>query len=78
MQKSKNRVEIKIPNGLNPVYCNSCRAFIGYEFIRKGYSIILCKKCKAWNILIGRNTDIEKVKSKVDKFLDDLYKIKNS
>jgi len=71
--------KLKVAIGdLSPVYCSACRRFLGYESIKKGYALIYCKNCKAWNVIVGRSTNAEKVDKTVKEFLANLTRVRQA
>ena len=57
---------------ISPVYCSACRRFLGYDSIKKGYMLLYCPKCKAWNVIVGKSTNAERVNKIVKEFLQEL------
>ena len=67
---------VPLPPDCTPVYCSKCRRFLGYEAIRKGYALLMCPKCKAYNILVGKLTNVDRIMNEVRPMIEEIHKIK--
>lgn len=59
MSKKASYVVTRITlQDLSPVRCGTCGRFLGLECIEKGVSLIKCKNCKNWALLVRGGSEL--------------------